>query len=110
MTDTQKLLNFIISQELELEDYHKLESPIWERFQISQDGRGEFVDTIKGKEWRGSAYTSNATDKLIAAIIEWESGTSRSSSLEAKLNSLFYIHEWTDDEKLKNKLSVSLTA
>ena len=71
-TPTKQLLDFICEQELELGQYHTLIKPLRKRFNITQDGK-------------------DATEKLIAYIINWEEQPSIHDSLEMLVKTCFDI-------------------
>lgn len=61
--DTERLLDFIIKQELDLKDYQRLQPMINEKFMICKTGKG----------------IQNFTNELIDDIIDWENGNQHSS-------------------------------
>jgi len=74
-TPTELLLDFIVSKELDLENYHSLIEPLNKLFTI----------------WEMKAGTKiPATKQLVDRIIRWEKGE-QEASLEATLNRLFII-------------------
>lgn len=74
-TPTQLLLDFIVSKELDLENFHSLIEPLQKLFTI----------------WENKAGTKiPATIQLIDRVIRWEKGE-QEESLEATLNRLFII-------------------
>ena len=72
MQSTKSLLDFIISLELQLSEYHTLKVPIREKFSVTKDG----IDAVK---------------KLIEVIIYWENNVGNHNSLESVLNNFFFI-------------------
>lgn len=72
MQATKQLLQFIIDQKLELEDYHKLEPLLKEKFEIRREGK-------------------DATKDLIDFIIHWEKNTAIYDSLEKMINQNYWI-------------------
>jgi hypothetical protein len=72
---TRLLINFIIKQELDLEQFPSLENSLREKFDITKD-------TKDGKE---------ATKELVDLIIFWENHPGIYDSLETLINCNFWI-------------------
>lgn len=74
-TPTQQLLNFVIDQKLDLEDYDLQLTPrIRERFLVHDKNTGRI-----------------ASRRLVNTIIEWEKGNQK-ASLEVTLNEQYKIN------------------
>lgn len=74
--DTKELINFIINEKLDLEEYYSLVPKISKKFMVNKPGKG--IETF--------------TDQLVEAVINWERGNQH-CSLEKLLYDNFLIYK-----------------